>query len=120
MRQYEMYYTQPELHPTRQRLAILHLVFAIASKFAQLVSKPWLCEADSPIVCFARAQRLSVIESQVLEHPNLQQVQIEGLVALCFISIGHINRSWRACGIALRSAIPLGLHLHSENKGDVK
>ncbi|KAL2783551.1 transcription factor domain-containing protein [Aspergillus keveii] len=37
-------------------------------------------------------------------------------MAFFLMSIGHINRSWRACGIALRSAIALGLHLHSENK----
>ncbi|KAJ0415583.1 fungal-specific transcription factor domain-containing protein [Aspergillus carlsbadensis] len=116
MQQYEMYYTQPELQPTRQWLTVLHLVFAISSKFAQLSSKPWVCEAASSIVCFARAWKLSVIESQLLDHPNLQQAQAEGLMAFFLMSIGHINRSWRVCGIAIRSAIALGLHLRSENK----
>jgi hypothetical protein len=89
MQQYEMYYTQPELQPTRQWLTVLHLVFAISSKFAQLSSKPWVCEAASSIVCFARAWKLSVIESQLLDHPNLQQAQAEGLMAFFLMSIGH-------------------------------
>ncbi|KAL4780319.1 fungal-specific transcription factor domain-containing protein [Aspergillus varians] len=116
MQQYEMYYTRPDLQPTTRWLTILNLVFALASKFAQLVSKPWLSEADSPMTCFTRARKLNFTESQLLEHPNLQQVQVEGLTAFFLMAIGHINRSWRACGVSVRSAIALGVNLRSESK----
>ncbi|KAL2842558.1 fungal-specific transcription factor domain-containing protein [Aspergillus pseudoustus] len=116
MQQYEMYYTRPDIHPTKRWLTILNLVFALASKFAQLVSKQWVAEADSPMVCFTRARKLSFTESQLLEHPNLQQVQVEGLTAFFLMAIGHINRSWRACGVSVRSAIALGVNLRSESK----
>ncbi|KAL3490714.1 fungal-specific transcription factor domain-containing protein [Aspergillus germanicus] len=116
MQQYEMYYTRPDIHPTKRWLTILNLVFALASKFAQLVSKPWVGEAESPMVCFTRARKLSFTESQLLEHPNLQQVQVEGLTAFFLMAIGHINRSWRACGVSVRSAIALGVNLRSESK----
>ncbi|KAL4801199.1 fungal-specific transcription factor domain-containing protein [Aspergillus unguis] len=116
MQQYEMFYTRPDLQPTKRWLTILNLVFALASKFAQLVSKPWVVEADSPMTCFTRARKLNFTESQLLEHPNLQQVQVEGLTAFFLMAIGHINRSWRACGVSVRSAIALGVNLRSESK----
>ncbi|KAL2871707.1 transcription factor domain-containing protein [Aspergillus lucknowensis] len=116
MQQYEMYYTRSDIQPTKRWLTILNLVFALASKFAQLVSKPWTGEADSPMICFTRARKLSFTESQLLEHPNLQQVQVEGLTAFFLMAIGHINRAWRACGVSVRSAIALGVNLRSESK----
>ncbi|KAL4899372.1 hypothetical protein BDW74DRAFT_115921 [Aspergillus multicolor] len=116
MQQYEMYYTRTDIQPTKRWLTILNLVFALASKFAQLVSKPWVLEADSPMTCFTRARKLNYSESQLLEHPNLQQVQVEGLTAFFLMAIGHINRSWRACGVSVRSAIALGVNLRSESK----
>lgn len=116
MQQYEMYYTRLDIQPTKRWLTILNLVFALASKFAQLVSKPWVAEADSPMTCFTRARKLNFTESQLLEHPNLQQVQVEGLTAFFLMAIGHINRSWRACGVSVRSAIALGVNLRSESK----
>lgn len=116
MQQYEMFYTRPDLQPTKRWLTILNLVFALASKFAQLVSKPWATAADSPMTCFTRARKLNFTESQLLEHPNLQQVQVEGLTAFFLMAIGHINRSWRACGVSVRSAIALGVNLRSESR----
>ncbi|KAL4933013.1 Zn(II)2Cys6 transcription factor [Aspergillus undulatus] len=114
--QYDLYYTRTDIQPTKRWLTILNLVFALASKFAQLVSKPWVSEADSPMTCFTRARKLNFTESQLLEHPNLQQVQVEGLTAFFLMAIGHINRSWRACGVSVRSAIALGVNLRSESK----
>lgn len=116
MQQYEMFYTGSDLQPTKRWLTILNLVFALAAKFAQLVSKPWVLEANSPMVYFTRARKLSFTENQLLEHPNLQQVQVEGLTAFFLMAIGHINRSWRACGVSVRSAIALGINLRSESK----
>ncbi|KAL4959560.1 transcription factor domain-containing protein [Aspergillus stella-maris] len=116
MQQYEMYYTRTDIQPTKRWLTILNLVFALAIKFAQLVSKPWVSEAESPMTCFTRARKLNFTESQLLEHPNLQQVQVEGLTAFFLMAIGHINRSWRACGVSVRSAIALGVNLRSESK----
>ncbi|KAE8396936.1 hypothetical protein BDV37DRAFT_292981 [Aspergillus pseudonomiae] len=42
---------------------------------------------------------------QLIDHPDLQQVQVEGLIA-----------SWRACGVAIRSSIAMGINLRSESK----
>lgn len=116
IQQYDMYYKRCDLRPTKRWLAVLNLVFALATKFAQLVSKSWASEADSPLAFFTRARKLSFTESQLLEHPDLQQVQIEGLMAFFLMGMGHVNRSWKACGVAVRSAIALGINLRSESK----
>ncbi|KAJ6081440.1 hypothetical protein N7499_006314 [Penicillium canescens] len=51
----------------------------------------------------------------VLDRPSLQQVQIESLISLYLLSLGHINRAWRMCSIAMRSAVAIGVHLRTEN-----
>ncbi|OJJ51879.1 hypothetical protein ASPSYDRAFT_63100 [Aspergillus sydowii CBS 593.65] len=116
MHQYEIYYTQSEPQSTRLWLTILNLVFALAAIFAQLASKPWVCEADTPMTSFTRAWNLSFNENYVLEHPNLQRVQVDGLMAFVLMSLGHVNRSWRACGVAVRSAIALGINMRSKSE----
>ncbi|KAF7593468.1 hypothetical protein BBP40_011474 [Aspergillus hancockii] len=86
------YYSKPDLRPTKKWLAILNLVFAVAAKFAYLVPEHRLEDMDSPMVYFARARKLSFTDSQLIDHPNLQQVQIEGLTTFLCMAIGHINR----------------------------
>ncbi|GIC92919.1 Zn(II)2Cys6 transcription factor [Aspergillus udagawae] len=65
---------------------------------------------------FSRAQKLNFTNGQLFDHPNLQQVQAEGLSAFWLMSMGHINRAWRTCGLSVRSAIALGINLRSESK----
>ncbi|KAH1596717.1 hypothetical protein KXX44_006449 [Aspergillus fumigatus] len=59
--------------------------------------------------------RLSMSDIALLDHPNLQQVQVEGLTSFYLLSVGQVNRSWRICGISLRSAVTMGLNLRSES-----
>jgi hypothetical protein len=92
MQQTASYYSQPHLRPTKKWLAILNLVFALAAKYAYLVPELRMNYMDSPMVYFARAWKLSSIDNQLIDHPNLQQVQIEGLTAFLLMAIGHINR----------------------------
>ncbi|PYH67203.1 uncharacterized protein BO88DRAFT_436837 [Aspergillus vadensis CBS 113365] len=114
--QVESYYANPKLGPPKKWLAVLNLVFAAAAKFAHLVPQHRVQSMDTTMVYFTRAQRLSVTENHLTGHPDLQQVQIEGLTAFLCMALGHINRSWRACGIALRSFIAMGINLRNESK----
>ncbi|KAH3510095.1 hypothetical protein KXW24_002755 [Aspergillus fumigatus] len=59
---------------------------------------------------------LNFTAGQIFDHPNLQQVQAEGLSAFWLMSMGHVNRAWRTCGVSMRSAIALGINLRSESK----
>ncbi|RAK95392.1 CeGAL family transcription factor [Aspergillus ibericus CBS 121593] len=86
--QFQAFIGNPSLRPGNKWLAILNLIFAIA----------------------ARARVLSM-DDRHLHHPDLQQLQVEGLAALYMLALGHINRAWKLCGSAVQGALGLGLHL---------
>lgn len=131
--QFQVFFSQPSLKPGSRWLAILNLIFAIAAKYAQLTDAEWKGDVDDHQVYFSRAKALS-LEDQLLHHPDLQQLQVEGLACLYMVSSGHINRSvsispsfstpnythkvfsaraWKLSGSAVRGALALGLHLRS-------
>ncbi|PWY62024.1 fungal-specific transcription factor domain protein [Aspergillus eucalypticola CBS 122712] len=91
--QFRAFFNNANLRPGNKWLAVLNVVFAIA----------------------ARATVLSM-DNGSFHHPDLQQLQVEGLTALYMLSLGHINRAWRICGGAVRGALGLGLHLRNMSK----
>lgn len=128
-------------------MAILNLIFALAARYSELAHE----SVDDTIhedhvVYFSRAWKLSMSDVALLDHPNLQQVQVEGLTSFYLLSVGQINRyvisllsnlvrrldwsinsdlhpflslpfirSWRICGISIRSAVTMGLNLRNES-----
>ncbi|CAG8260312.1 unnamed protein product [Penicillium olsonii] len=110
--QFQVFFSQPSLKPGNKWLAILNLIFAIAAKFGQLTNADWREEDDDHQAYFARARALS-LEDQILHHPDLQQLQVEGLTAFYLNALGHINRAWKLSGSAVRGALALGLHLQN-------
>ncbi|KAJ5167310.1 uncharacterized protein N7482_006091 [Penicillium canariense] len=110
--QFQVFFSQPSLKPGNKWLAILNLVFAIASKYAQLTNAEWKDDEYDHEMYFSRARRLS-LEDQILHHPDLQQLQVEGLACFYLIASGHINRAWKLSGSATRGALALGLHLRN-------
>ncbi|KAJ5908885.1 hypothetical protein N7495_001567 [Penicillium taxi] len=110
------FYSNENVRPRSRWLAILNLVFAIAAKHSFLVDAQPLVARDDHLVYFARAWRLGFSNAALLGHPNLQQVQVEGLLAFYLLSTGQINRSWRITGVAIRSAVAMGLNLRSESE----
>lgn len=89
--QFQVFFSQPSLKPGNKWLAILNLIFAIAAKYGQLTNSDWKEEEDDHQMYFSRARALS-LEDQILHHPDLQQLQVEGLTSLYLIASGHINR----------------------------
>ncbi|CAG8383686.1 unnamed protein product [Penicillium salamii] len=114
LNQYRSFYSNPSRRPGRRWLAVMNMVFAIATKYGLLTNKPQADHGDHSEF-FARAWKLGGSGSNVLlDHPNLQQTQVEGLAAFYLLAIGQVNRSWRFVGIAIRSAMAMGLNLRSE------
>ncbi|KAF9887022.1 hypothetical protein FE257_010638 [Aspergillus nanangensis] len=113
LRQYKSYYSSSTVYPNKRWLAILNLIFAIATRCSRQD------DSDTPsnddLLYFSRAWKLSMSDVALLDHPNLQQVQVEGLTSFYLASIGQVNRSWRICGISIRSAVTMGLNLRSES-----
>ncbi|KAJ5211038.1 Transcription factor [Penicillium cf. griseofulvum] len=110
--QFQVFFSQPSLKPGNKWLAILNLIFAIAAKYGHLTNSDWNEEDDDHQMYFSRARALS-LEDQILHHPDLQQLQVEGLTSFYLIASGHINRAWKLSGSAVRGALALGLHLRN-------
>lgn len=87
--QFHTFYSGNSAHPGRKWLAILNLIFAIATKLC-LVSGQAGPNTDHQY--FSRAQTLNISESLVEDHEDLQQVQVEALAAVYLLSTSHINR----------------------------
>ncbi|KAJ5982670.1 hypothetical protein N7451_012770 [Penicillium sp. IBT 35674x] len=92
MRQFRLFYAHPDSQPGRAWRAILNLVFAIASKHDSLAVKVSGAEHGAHMSYFTRAWQLYREDCLKLNHPNLQQVQVESLVSLYMLSMGHVNR----------------------------
>ncbi|KAF7628590.1 hypothetical protein AFLA_003944 [Aspergillus flavus NRRL3357] len=106
------FFHNPSLKPGNKWLAILNLIFAIGARYAHLTNAEWRRDRDDHYSYFIRARNMS-LEGQLLHHSDLQQLQVEGLASFYMLSSGHINRSWKLCGSAVRSALSLGLHLRN-------
>jgi hypothetical protein len=92
MKQYAVYSSRPGLRPPAKWVTILNLVFAIAAKYSVFVHEPWCSDLDDPDVYFSRARKLNASNNQPFNHPDIQQVQVEGLTSFYLMVIRHINR----------------------------
>lgn len=94
--QYQTFFdTTSQTNATRpgdKWLAILNIIFAIAAKHAHLIHAPWRGEEDDHLVFLARARLLSMNGEVLFSHPDLQQVQVEGLIAFYLLASDQINR----------------------------
>ncbi|KAL1848181.1 hypothetical protein Plec18167_006178 [Paecilomyces lecythidis] len=108
--QFRTFYEQNP-RPGDRWLAILNVIFAIAAKHAHLIQAPWRGDSRDHLVYFTRARILSLNGDVLFSHPDLQQVQVEGLVAFYLLSSDQINRAWRISALAVRSAIALGINM---------
>jgi hypothetical protein len=68
------------------------VIFAIAAKYAHLTQAPWRGEENDHFLYFHRARLLSLTGEELLSPPNLQQVQLEGLVAFYLLATDQIGR----------------------------
>ncbi|KAJ6054339.1 uncharacterized protein N7446_010351 [Penicillium canescens] len=101
--------------PSDKWLAILNIIFAISARHAHLIKAPWRGDEHDHLVYLTRGRRLSMNGEILFSHPDLQQVQVEGLIAFYLAASDQINRAWRIQALALRSAITLGINLKAEN-----
>ncbi|PLB53596.1 hypothetical protein P170DRAFT_371683 [Aspergillus steynii IBT 23096] len=107
------------VRPGDKWLAILNLIFAIAAKHAHLTQAPWRGEKDDHLVYLTRARILSMNGDTLFSHPELQQVQVEGLTAFYLLACDQINRAWRITSLAIRSSVSLGLNLRDASGATV-
>jgi hypothetical protein len=91
--QYRSFYSNSNVRPGKRWTAVLNLVFAIAARHSHLSQKQQIQgNTADHLAYFTRAWRLSIGNVALLDHPNLQQVQVEGLAAFYLLSTGQVNR----------------------------
>lgn len=90
--QYRMFYDQPSLQPGDKWLAVLNLVFAIAAKYSYMVRADWKDDERDHLIYFTRARALGMNGETIFDHPDLQQVQVEGLTAFYLLTTEQVNR----------------------------
>ncbi|KAJ5950681.1 uncharacterized protein N7479_009094 [Penicillium vulpinum] len=101
--------------PGDKWLAILNMIFAIGAKHSHLIDAPWRGDDKDHLVYLTRARILSMNGDALFSHPDLQQVQVEALVAFYLLASDQINRAWRISALAVRSAITLGINMKSSS-----
>ncbi|PYI05676.1 hypothetical protein BO78DRAFT_397985 [Aspergillus sclerotiicarbonarius CBS 121057] len=107
--QYRQFFSQP-IKPPQRWLAILNMIFAIGCRYCRAVTGKADGDYDD-LVYLNRARKLTLGETVVFEHADLQQIQVEFLVALYFVSMCQINRAFKFSSMAFRSAVSLGINL---------
>lgn len=89
--QYEQFFRQPSSKPNRRWLAVLNMIFAIGCRYCRLTERCTGEDYDDQVY-LNRARLLSLNGNVLFDHPDLQQVQVEFLVAFYLLSLGQVNR----------------------------
>lgn len=89
--QYLKFFTQSESYPHRKWLAILNMILAIGCRYCRLMD-PQNTAHEDDLVFLTRARRLSLTEGALFEHTDLQQAQLEFLLAVYLLCLGQVNR----------------------------
>ncbi|OKL55556.1 hypothetical protein UA08_09167 [Talaromyces atroroseus] len=99
-----------------QRLANLSVFYVVRNlRLPQVLRRLHLLQGTSAAdlddeVFFSRAQISSESGFTAYQRPDLQQVQVEALMALYFMVSMQMTRAWKISGIAARSAMELKIN----------
>ena len=113
--QFQKFESGQAQRPPKKWLAILNLIFAIAARYSHLIQANWEEDEGDHSIYFTRARLLSVNSEAVFQHPDLQMIQIYGLISFYFLCISQMNRAWSIAGIAIRWANALGLNMRNDS-----
>ena len=93
IRQYQVFQaSQDQSKINNNWLAILNLIFAIGAKYSHLIQADWSGNKMDHLVYFTRARILGFDSDAILGHPELQKVQIAGLMSFYLMALNQINR----------------------------
>jgi hypothetical protein len=73
-------------------MAILNMIFAIATEYLHNSDESQRGNIKDHLFYLTRARMLSLGGDSMFEHPDLEQVQVEGLVAFHMLCTNQINR----------------------------
>jgi hypothetical protein len=90
--QYERFFSKPEVKPGDKWLGILNMIFAISVTYSYLARTEWQGHERDHLIYFSRARILSMNGDTMFSHPDLQQVQISGLISFYLLATNQVNR----------------------------
>jgi Fungal specific transcription factor domain len=90
--QYRNFIDRSPGNPGERWLAILNMIFAIGAKYSHLIQAEWRGDERDHLIYFSRARLLSLNGHTIFNHPDLQQVQVSGLIAFYLLATSQINR----------------------------
>lgn len=113
--QFAKFLQKPASRPPPKWLAILNLIFAISARYSHLIQASWRGDDRDHLIYFTRARLLAIDNETLLNHPDLQMIQIIALMSFYLMSTDQINRAWRLAGLAIRDATGLGLNMRNDS-----
>ncbi|KAL2065211.1 hypothetical protein VTL71DRAFT_2880 [Oculimacula yallundae] len=101
-------------------LGTLNVVFAIGAVHAHLTGSPYKGHYYDHMLYVARAKFLCFNQTLLFEDARINTISALGVLCLYFIATCRLNRAWTICGLAMRDALTLGLHVRNvaENLSD--
>jgi hypothetical protein len=72
--------------------AILNLVFALGAKYSHLVQATWKADERDHLIYYSKVRLLNMADISLTSHPDVPQIQMAGLLAFYYLSIGQISR----------------------------
>ncbi|KAL8792583.1 MAG: hypothetical protein Q9195_004806 [Heterodermia aff. obscurata] len=118
--QYQTFANRKAFNTGNNWRAILNMIFAISARHSHLTQAEWRGDERDHLIYFARSRMLSFNGDSIFAHPELQHIQVTGLMAFYLTAISQVNRAWALSGIAIRQAITLGLNLQNDSKDVLK
>ncbi|KAH7317930.1 fungal-specific transcription factor domain-containing protein [Rhexocercosporidium sp. MPI-PUGE-AT-0058] len=95
-------------------LGTLNTIFAISAVHAHLTRSRIRGHYCDHLIYLARAKTLCLDQGLLYEDARVHTTSALGLLCLYFVSTCRLNRAWTVCGLAIRHALTLGLHVRSE------
>ncbi|KAI2673850.1 transcriptional regulator family: Fungal Specific TF [Penicillium roqueforti] len=92
MDQYRRLFSGSLINPGRRWLAVFNMVLAIGRNFCRVSKQDLQVYADDDVF-FARAKSLNISETVLFGYEDLQQVQVETLMTLYFLTVSRVNRT---------------------------
>jgi Fungal specific transcription factor domain. len=88
--QYQKFFNNAST-PPRKWLAILNMIFAIGCRYCRLIDDPQSTN-DEDLLYLTRARHLGLHSNVLFEHTDMQQIQLDLLVAVYLLCLGQVNR----------------------------
>ena len=78
--------------PPEKWLAILNMIFAIAARYSHLIKADWRGDERDHLIYFTRARLLTMSSETLFQHPDLQHIQVLGLMSFYLLCVSQVNR----------------------------